>query len=221
MKLFTTAITLALLGGFTSSISAAQINQKNVVYSVTRISPSDNLNVRSGAGTNYPVIAVLPFNGKGVIATGKTTKQGANLWTHITWAGVEGWVNNYYLTEEETTTTAVSAAPTAEVKQPTKRAVVMSCVGVEPRWNIHITATSVNVIDTGKNQYSVPVTFRQQSVNHSSIAVVGGKKDQRLTQLFLQKVEACNVGGASYPYSIIGALDERQVVSGCCKVINQ
>jgi hypothetical protein len=65
------------------------------------------------------------------------------------------------------------------------------------------------------------VTFRQQSVNHSSIAVVGGKKDQRLTQLFLQKVEACNVGGASYPYSIIGALDERQVVSGCCKVINQ
>lgn len=219
MKLFSTLLATSMLVAMSLPLSAAQVDKQSRVYSVTRINPNDNLNVRSGPGTQYPVTAVLPFNGKGVIATGKQATQGPNTWTHVTWAGVEGWVNQHYLTEDEQ---ALPTRPQAvKPKTTTPKRVVMSCVGIEPRWNIHISATSVHVIDLEKKSYTVPVTFRQQSANHSSIAVIGGKKDQRMTQLFLQKVEVCSVGNASYPYTITGALDERQVVSGCCRVINQ
>ncbi|WP_020560633.1 SH3 domain-containing protein [Thiofilum flexile] len=225
MKLLTTLLTTSILLATAAPLSASttQVDKQSRVYSVTRITPNDNLNVRSGPGVNYPVTAVLPFNGKGVIATGKQATQGSSTWKQVTWAGVEGWVNQRYLVAESGTVAANTHKPqaSAPAKPQTAKRVVMSCMGAEPRWTIHISATSVHVIDPSKKSYTVPVTFRQQSANQSSIAMVGGKKDQRTTQLFLQKVASCSVGNASYNYSLTGSLDERQVVSGCCRVINQ
>jgi uncharacterized membrane protein len=66
----------------------------------------------------------------------------------------------------------------------------------------------------------VPVTFRQTSANNRTIAVIAGANTANRTQVFLQKVDSCSDGmsDVKYPYAITAVLNERQVISGCCKV---
>ncbi|MEZ5536137.1 MAG: SH3 domain-containing protein [Thiolinea sp.] len=70
-------------------------------YQVTNVESDDSLNIRSGAGTSYPVIGTIPFNGRTVMTTGQTRQVGSSTWTEVVWLGQIGWVNQRYLTDSE------------------------------------------------------------------------------------------------------------------------
>ena len=104
------------------------------------------------------------------------------------------------------------------VKAPTTN--VLVCTGTEPFWRIDVSDATLKVNMSDGPQYTVPVTFRQTSANNTTIAVIGGATGTNNTQAFMQKVDSCSDGMSEvkYPYSITAVLNNKQVVSGCCKV---
>lgn len=103
-----------LLAGFGSAQAAAQ------VYKIQRVAADDSLNMRTTAGVKGGVVATIPFNGTGVVATGTEQKLGSSTWVEIRWSGKSGWVNKYYLAEDKQAApaqadAAVSAQPVATV----------------------------------------------------------------------------------------------------------
>jgi uncharacterized protein YraI len=82
-------------------------------YQVTRVQSDDTLNIRSGAGTNYPVIGTIPFNGRTVMSTGQTQQNGRSTWVEVVWLGQIGWVNKRFLTDSDDAMQQVSTTPAA------------------------------------------------------------------------------------------------------------
>ena len=68
------------------------------VFSVARVAPWDNLNVREKPGVSAKVIGKIPADGEGVVVIGDKETIGKNTWTNITWGSLKGWVNARYLT---------------------------------------------------------------------------------------------------------------------------
>ncbi len=84
-------------------------------YSVTDHPMDQKLNVRSGAGTNYTVIAELPPNALGVDVTDCQTEQGYKFrWCSLSWQGISGWAYGRYLVDEARD--KPTAATTVEAK---------------------------------------------------------------------------------------------------------
>ncbi len=166
--------------------------------------------------------------------TGKTSCQPAKrrivsgtTWAKIYWHGVGGWVSKRYLIPEgqagsaaPTTPTKPSVPPKATPPKGNAQGPVLGCVGTEPFWSITITATNLGVNMADGPQYNVPVTFRQTSANDTRIAVIAGATGGNVTQAFMQKVDSCSDGmsDVSYPYAMTAVLNNKQVISGCCKV---
>lgn len=111
----------SLLAGF-AGVQAAEPG----IYKIQRVAADDSLNMRTTAGVQGSVVATIPFNGKGVVATGKEQGSGNSTWAEIRWSGKTGWVNKYYLAEDKQVAgntpaapvraeTPVSAPPTATV----------------------------------------------------------------------------------------------------------
>ncbi|MEB4590306.1 SH3 domain-containing protein [Candidatus Thiothrix sp. Deng01] len=194
------------------------------VFAVTGVRAGDFLNMRSGPGVSNAITGRIPANGQGVVATGEEQKISGTIWVKVYWAGVGGWVNKQYLLPEAQasaippTSTPPSQAPPAA--SDAKPELVLNCAGTEPFWRIDISANQLKVNMNDGPQYNVPVTFRQTSANNTSIAVIAGEKGTDETQAFMQKVESCSDGmsDVSYPYAITAVLNNRQVISGCCKV---
>ncbi len=68
-------------------------------YQVRNVQSNDALNIRSGAGVSYPVIGTIPHNGRTVMSTGQTQKNGRTTWAEVVWLGQIGWVNKRYLAD--------------------------------------------------------------------------------------------------------------------------
>ncbi len=68
-------------------------------YQVRNVQSDDALNIRSGAGVSYPVIGTIPHNGRTVMSTGQTQKNGRTTWAEVVWLGQIGWVNKRYLAD--------------------------------------------------------------------------------------------------------------------------
>ncbi|HPQ97673.1 MAG: SH3 domain-containing protein [Thiothrix sp.] len=84
----------------------------SIFHQVINVAQNDVLNMRSGPGTGYPVVASIPHNGRTLITTGKASSQGRNDWVEVVWAGSTGWVNERYLTPlNEYTSTSAPADP--------------------------------------------------------------------------------------------------------------
>ncbi len=179
------------------------------VYAVTKVAPDDGLNMRSQPGVGGTVVIVLPSNAKGVLALGEERKSGNSTWIKISWAGKQGWVNKYYLSEDVQTSA-----------QPVNSSVVMECGGTEPFWSMHISEKQMDVTMLDGPKYVIPVEFRQQSANNTTVAVVAGSRGNAHTTAFLQKVETCSDGMSdkNYPYSVTAVLNSQKVVSGCCSI---
>ena len=62
--------------------------------------PGDALNVRSGPGTDHPVVGVLPFDGVEVFATGPAVDVDGSTWLHVAHGDVVGWAASWYLTPD-------------------------------------------------------------------------------------------------------------------------
>lgn len=70
-------------------------------YAVTLVSPTDLLNIRSGAGVSNPVIGAFPRDAMGVMRTGPMSQADGATWVEVLRPdGGTGWVNFNYLTEQ-------------------------------------------------------------------------------------------------------------------------
>ena len=213
-KIFLLAlISLGLLFGGVSQAMAATAKPR--VYKINHVAPYDSLDLRSVASVKGKVLATIPHNGKGILSTGKSQKVGRSTWVQVHWSGKVGWVNKYFLLEDVHTTNYNPGQ-----KKREKTSVFMQCVGTEPFWTIKITESQLEIKMMDGGKYQVPVEFRKQSANNTSIAVVAGRRGTALTSAFLQKVEVCSDGMSdkNFPYSITAMLNGNQVVSGCCSI---
>lgn len=69
-------------------------------YGVVFVKSNDVLNIRSGAGTGFPIVGMFSFEEAGVYRTGPSTLAGGATWVQVqNPTGGTGWVNSYYLTE--------------------------------------------------------------------------------------------------------------------------
>ncbi|QTR47568.1 hypothetical protein J9253_06440 [Thiothrix litoralis] len=199
------------------TLSLSSVQAATDVYVVSDVPSGDFLNMRTGAGVSNAITGRIPSNGQGVVTTGEEKKVGSTVWAKVYWNGVGGWVSKRYLLPANQASKA-PAAVVPPVKAPTTN--VLVCTGTEPFWRIDVSDATLKVNMSDGPQYTVPVTFRQTSANNTTIAVIGGATGTNNTQAFMQKVDSCSDGMSEvkYPYSITAVLNNKQVVSGCCKV---
>lgn len=240
MKKLLLAFGIALFGSFSlTATPVATVQAAMVEHAVTGVKAGEFLNMRAGAGVSNGIVGRIPADGRGVVPTGEERRVGNSTWAKIYWRGTGGWVNKHYLAPaSQVPVVAAPPAPPAPpaaiqprtsqppaVKPPATSApvTVLACSGNEPFWRIDIAESYVSVNLNDGPVYQVPVTFRQTSANNTRIAVVAGAEGPNNTQAFMEKVESCNDGMSDlkFPYSLTAVLNNRQVVSGCCRVLQQ
>jgi hypothetical protein len=89
--------------------SAVTATPARSTYRVIGISSGDYLNVREGAGSNYPVVATLEPGTGGIVLGTKRAANGETTWQEIFVGGHSGWVNADYIALE--TQALASATP--------------------------------------------------------------------------------------------------------------
>ncbi|MFO1437305.1 MAG: SH3 domain-containing protein [Verrucomicrobiaceae bacterium] len=87
---------LIILSGFESAWS--QPSDRTSTYSITGIAINDVLNVRSGPGMNFPIVAKLSDGDGGVRITGESVVNGEDDWVPIQFPGGKGWTRPKFLT---------------------------------------------------------------------------------------------------------------------------
>jgi Bacterial SH3 domain len=80
-------------------------------YRVIGISSGDYLNVRDGAGSNYPVVATLEPGTGGIVLGTKRAANGETTWQEIFVGGHSGWVNADYIALETQAPTSPTPSP--------------------------------------------------------------------------------------------------------------
>jgi uncharacterized protein YgiM (DUF1202 family) len=83
-----------------SDASVATAPPPRGTYQVVGIPLSDYLNVREGAGSDYPVVTQLEPGTGGILLGSKRIANGATTWQEITVHGQTGWVNAAYIALE-------------------------------------------------------------------------------------------------------------------------
>lgn len=118
-------------GNTNTSSSTTMVNYTRYVAT-----ESANLNVRSGAGTNYSVITSLA---KGTAVT--VSKTSGN-WSYII-SPVSGWVSTQYLSSSAVTTMSTSTSSS---------------------YNVKITASALNIRTGASTKYSVVGTYKKGNI---------------------------------------------------------
>jgi len=80
-------------------------------YRVIDVSRGDYLNVREGAGSNYPVVARLEPDTGGITLGTKRTANGETTWQEIFVDGHSGWVNADYIALETQAPASLTPSP--------------------------------------------------------------------------------------------------------------
>lgn len=131
-------LVMATLIGLTALRSGSAIAEP-VALATGTVNSADGLNLRSGPGTSYGVVAVLP-NGAVVTITGAAT---ADNWLPVSYSDQSGWTDGQYLTLSAAPAQAAPAAPASG------SAVVNSPDGLNLRDNPDTAAKIVTVIPGG------------------------------------------------------------------------
>ena len=72
-------------------------------YRVNGITYSDVLNMRSGPGTDYPIVAAIPPDASGIsVAECQVIEGYEHDWCDVSWHGFDGWVSGGFLLGERT-----------------------------------------------------------------------------------------------------------------------
>jgi hypothetical protein len=185
-------------------------------YAVIQIAPGDVLNIRSGAGTNNPIIGSFTRDTFSIMRTGPSQQADGAEWVEVLLPnGVDkGWVNSNYLTEYETHESfcndARIPALIGQLKQAvtsSNGAVLGSLVSPKHGWNMNYWASSPTVNYTSTTAQTV---FNDsQSINWGSGGGSGVNDVGTFTQIVQPKmIEVLNstyqlncdeiVYGASY-----------------------
>jgi uncharacterized protein YraI len=80
-----------------SPTATPDVRRAPMVYEVVNISKDDYLNVRSGAGSSFPIIGCLAPGTGDISSTGATIKNGDTIWLRISVGDLSGWVNSDFL----------------------------------------------------------------------------------------------------------------------------
>jgi uncharacterized protein YraI len=80
-------------------------------YRVIGISSGDYLNVREGAGSNYPVVVALEPGTGGIVLGTKRAANGETTWQEIFVGGHSGWVNADYIALESQAPASATPSP--------------------------------------------------------------------------------------------------------------
>lgn len=73
--------------------AAAALMLTGSAYAQSMVTAGTDLNVRSGPGSNHPVVGVIDVNGQ---ATLHGCQEGGN-WCQVSYQGVDGWAHSRYL----------------------------------------------------------------------------------------------------------------------------
>ena len=80
-----------------SPADVARTTPAPVTYRVIKISQGDYLTVRTGVGSNYPVVMKLEPGTGGIVLGTRRVANGETTWQEIIVNGRTGWVNAYYI----------------------------------------------------------------------------------------------------------------------------
>ena len=70
-------------------------------FRVVGVASNDVLNIRSGPGTQFPIVAEIPPNGGDVAVYSCRQVAGySNAWCEVSWQGVDGWASSCCLVGE-------------------------------------------------------------------------------------------------------------------------
>ena len=69
-------------------------------YRVVNINRGDTLNLRTGHGSNYPVVVRIRPGGRGMTLGFGRISNGPTIWQQISVSGHTGWVNEIYIEAE-------------------------------------------------------------------------------------------------------------------------
>jgi uncharacterized membrane protein len=184
-----------------------------VAYRVVNVASADVLQVRSQPEPSAPNVGHLAANATGIILTGIKQSVGQASWWQIVVdaeAGRAGWVNSRFLAMND---------PTAE----RETGFGLRCIGTEPFWSLEIA--------NGEASFTTPEGERWLWKAHPWRDAAGHQPGQRFViQLDTQSSVAsgwaavsrpqqfCSDGMSDleYPYDLIMATPNRQVLGGCC-----
>lgn len=90
--------TYEIISPSATSTNSTALPSETILYRVINVSINDVLNIRTGAGTNYDIVGIIPYNGRDIQITGDSVQADNSTWVPILYEGITGWVNIYYLT---------------------------------------------------------------------------------------------------------------------------
>jgi uncharacterized protein YraI len=100
-----------------SATPTASVMRGALVYHVVNVANGDYLNIRSGAGSAYPLVGRLAAGAGNISSTGKTRKNGNTTWVFISAGSISGWANADFLQPGDANVNPPSPTPSA-IKSP-------------------------------------------------------------------------------------------------------
>jgi hypothetical protein len=88
-------VALSVLAPVQADASTAAASARTCYYDVVHIRDNHHLNVRSGPGLRYRVVARLPHNARHVPGDCRTHRADHRTWVHLT--RPMGWADGHYL----------------------------------------------------------------------------------------------------------------------------
>ena len=107
-----------------NSTPTASVMRGALVYHVVNVGLGDYLNIRSGAGSAYPVVGRLAAGAGNISSTGKTRKNGNTTWVFISAESISGWANADFLQPGDAKVNPSSPTPSPLKSPPISEAEV-------------------------------------------------------------------------------------------------
>lgn len=174
-------------------------------WDVTGVATADRLNVRSGPGTTYPVIATLAPDTVGLESTGRTAQVDGVLWRELVVREVgTGWVHARFLASH-------TAAPTPP-PDPEPSALPASLRGAE--WERIPTSRKVVALtfDAGANADGVPAILRTlEATDTPATFFLTGRWTEAHPDLARRIASSYPVGNHSVTHPAFTTLSDAQV----------
>lgn len=139
---------------------ATPTSAASVPYAVVMVDGNDVLNIRSGPGVSYPVIASFPYNATDVVRTGPSNTVSGATWVEVQKpGGGTGWVNFYYLTEQVTPDAFCADSRVTVLLEQFRQAVIASdgqtlapLISAKHGLNVHYVVYTNNVVHFDPDQ---------------------------------------------------------------------
>ena len=162
------------------------------LHQITKVQPSDTLNLRSKPGVKSDVIARIPANADSISLLGGKISVGETVWLKINWKGQQGWVSQYFLkpmpmeakkeskqvlskkiSPKEVIPKEVISPIANKVKPvavaPVEKGVgknqwILRCSNTKPFWRVDVYPKALKLF-TGKYKALLPITYKKQEKN--------------------------------------------------------